>query len=574
MERQAVINRRVDAASRSEQLLKEGRRRFVEELENYIRELEGLLVRCEAGERGSVAALCRIAHTMKGSAPVFGLGRIGEIAELLMKQWEPVSAHQDQDKVRLLLYSSQQLISRLRMEYEICRKEQQLEHTGTRGNGGPACAPSRLLIIDDDEVLSSYLSRSLQFDGYEVMEAYDVDSGKNLLRNHHFDLVILDLMMYPESGYELFDFLKEDPTFKWLPLIVLSGRLDVQDKVQCFYLGADDYVTKPFEYEELAARIYSLLERNKGFEQMAFRDPLTGVFNRRYMDQQLQTELKRMEHYPAPMTLAFLDIDKFKLINDSYGHTAGDMVLQGLANVLQSRLRVTDLIARYGGEEFVIMMPGTTAAEGKKVLTGALQAVREAAVARDEVREYYITFSAGLAQWREGMSAEEWIKQADASMYLSKTDGRNRITMRGENGVFPAPIKQEQRKKLLIADDDEITRSFIVQALSVLPLTILQAASGEEALEKLCTEAVDCCILDGMMPGMDGWEVLFKLRSDNCLTGSNVKIIMLSAKKQEESIHPSGCRVTAEEYMSKPFSIIELELKVKRLLNIEDHGLV
>ncbi|WP_270170559.1 GGDEF domain-containing response regulator [Paenibacillus sp. SYP-B4298] len=572
MERPAVATSRIGAARRSEQLLKEGRKRLVEELKNYIRELEVLLVRCEAGERGSAAALCRIAHTLKGSAPVFGLSRIGEIAEILWKQWEPVSAQQDQDKVRPLLYSGRQLVSQLWMEYEICVKEQQLETKGVRGSGGPAAAPSRLLIIDDDDVLRSYLARSLHYDGYEVMEAADVDSGKQMLRNHHFDLVILDLMMYPKSGYELFDFLKEDPTFKWLPLIVLSGRLDVQDKVQCFFLGADDYVTKPFEYEELSARIYSLLERNKGFEQMAFRDPLTGVFNRRYMDQQLQTELKRMEQYPAPMTLAFLDIDKFKLINDNYGHAAGDVVLQGLANVLQSQLRVTDFIARYGGEEFVIIMPGTTLAEGEKVLLGVLEVIRGAAVARDEVREYYITFSAGLAQWREGMSAEEWIKQADASMYASKAEGRNRITTRGEDGLLAAPDKPEELQKLLIVDDDEIIRSFIVKSLEALPLTVLQAASGKEALEVLSTEAVELCILDGMMPGMDGWEVLAQVRNNDRHADNPTKVIMLSSKKQEETAHP-GSPISADEYMSKPFSIVELELKVKRLLNIEEHGL-
>ena len=126
-----------------------------------------------------------------------------------------------------------------------------------------------------------------------------------LLREHTYDLVTLDLMMHPQSGYELFEFLKEDPTLKWLPLIVLSGRNDLNDKVRCFHLGADDYVTKPFQYEELAARIYGLLKRTKNFEQLAFRDPLTGVFNRRYFDLQIGMELQRIERYPAPISLSF-----------------------------------------------------------------------------------------------------------------------------------------------------------------------------------------------------------------------------------------------------------------------------
>ncbi|MBJ6364056.1 response regulator [Paenibacillus sp. GCM10012307] len=564
---------RSGGSQRGEQLIKEGRRRFLSEFQKYIRELECLLETCSTGDEGSRVKLRTIAHTMKGSAPVFGLNRIGEISARLLDLWEEDSASlTDKTKVRTLLQPSRQLLSELHMEYEIYRKELELEGADSRRSQGVLATQSRLLIIDDDPVLRSYLLRSLQYDGYEVMEASDVESGKRLLRQHHFDLIILDLMMYPQSGYELFDFLKEDPTFKWLPLIVLSGRGDLQDKVQCFFLGADDYVTKPFQYEELAARIYSLLHRNKGFEQMAFRDPLTGVFNRRYMDQQLQRELQRIERYPTPITMAFIDIDRFKSINDTFGHSAGDVVLQGLANVLQNRMRVTDLIARFGGEEFVVVMPNTTAEEGERVLGEALQVVRETAVARDEVREYRITFSAGVAQWREGLTAEQWIRLADTAMYNSKANGRNRIT-RIYQDEKQLPLKEEQRKlkKLLVADDDEIIRSFIVNTLNHLPIEIIQAVDGRDALDKLRTEEVDLCILDGMMPRMDGLTLLHELRRDKSLAGHQAKVIMLTARKKEEDMQ-QGLLLGAEEYMAKPFSIVELEIRVKRLLDITDQA--
>lgn len=532
---------RSGANQRGEQLIKEGRRRFIAEFEKYIRELECLLVKCDLGDDESIVKLRTIAHTMKGSAPVFGLNRIGQIAERLLGLWEEAMPA-DKIKVRTLLQPSRQLVSELQMEYEIYRKELELESAESRRSMGSLAAQSRLLIIDDDSVLRSYLLRSLQYDGYEVMEASDVETGKRLLREHHFDLIILDLMMYPQSGYELFDFLKEDPTFKWLPLIVLSGRGDLQDKVQCFFLGADDYVTKPFQYEELAARIYSLLQRNKGFEQMAFRDPLTGVFNRRYMDQQLQRELQRIERYPTPITMAFIDIDCFKSINDTYGHTAGDVVLQGLANMLQNRMRVTDLIARFGGEEFVIIMPGTTAEEGERVLGEALQAVRETAVARDEVREYRITFSAGIAQWREGLTAEQWIRLADKAMYNSKSRGRNRITrIHQDENELSMKAEQPKLKKLLVADDDEIIRSFIVNTLNHLPIEIIQAVDGQDALEQLRTQTVNLCILDGMMPHLDGLTLLKKLRQDQSLASHQAKVIMLTSKKKEEAIQQGLC---------------------------------
>ncbi len=126
--------------------------------------------------------------------------------------------------------------------------------------------------------------------------------------------------MGPESGYVLFDFLKNDLTFKWIPLIVLSGEDDVEEKVKCLDLGADDYVTKPFKFKELKARVSRLLTRAKEFEQMAFRDALTDVYNRRYFENHITVQLQKIKWTDEQMTLALLDIDKFKSINDTYGH--------------------------------------------------------------------------------------------------------------------------------------------------------------------------------------------------------------------------------------------------------------
>lgn len=210
-----------------------------------------------------------------------------------------------------------------------------------------------------------------------------------------YHLITLDLTMHPDSGYKLFEFLKNDPTLKWLPLIVLSGRNDVNDKMRCFYLGADDYVTKPFQYEELGARIYSLLKRTKTFEQMAFRDPLTGVFNRRFFDHQIQIELQRIIRYPAPISIVFIDIDHFKSINDKYGHQVGDLVLQGLAHLLQNNLRATDLLTRFGGEEFVLVLPNTSGPDAKKTIDAILGQTRLGPVVQNEGQSFHITFLGG-----------------------------------------------------------------------------------------------------------------------------------------------------------------------------------
>lgn len=552
---------------RGQRLIRQGRERFIQEMSGQLSEIKALLAKAGSiDDLDSCKTLHRIFHTMKGSSPVFGLNRVGQLAEELLHKWEWIEGSDADASVAIpeALKQSQSLMDQLVMEYEVCKKELALDYSGI-GNERPTMAGSRLLIIDDEEALRSYLYRRLELDEYAVTEAATVEAAKALLHEHHFDLVILDLMMHPHSGYDLFEFLKEDPTLKWLPLIVLSGRQDLEDKMQCLYLGADDYVTKPFQYEELAARIYSLLTRSKTYEQMAFRDPLTGVYNRRYIDHQIQSELQRIQRYPSPISVAFIDIDYFKRINDTHGHAVGDQVLQGLANLLNHQSRVTDLIARYGGEEFVILMPSTTEAEAERLLAKLREIVHQQPVARVNDQSFHVTFSAGITQWRDSMTADAWLQSADEAMYRAKKNGRDQILI-GTDGLEQPDLPVPHQKTLLIADDDEILRTILVTNLSHLPVRILEASDGEQALQLLQSHAIDVCILDGVMPKLDGLTLLKKYKEASVDERSvQTKVIMLSARRKEDDV-VRGLLLGAEEYMAKPFSIVELEIRVTRML--------
>jgi two-component system cell cycle response regulator len=284
----------------------------------------------------------------------------------------------------------------------------------------------RLLIIDDDDDLRKLLIKRFQQTELEIDEAADVATAKKKLYEHTYDLIILDLVMYPESGYTLFELLKEDPKFKWIPLIVLSGSNDIEDKVKCLELGANDYVTKPFQFKELKARVHRLLSHARQFEQLAFRDALTGIYNRRYFDNQLAVELQRLQRFPACVSLALLDIDHFKSINDTYGHPVGDQVLKGLAKLFQANLRQTDLLARYGGEEFIVLLLDTTETEAQTLFKEILQKLGMLLFA-DTDKIPAVTFSAGVTQWQPGLSETEWIQRADQLLYEAKQAGRNRV---------------------------------------------------------------------------------------------------------------------------------------------------
>lgn len=566
---------------REEKLMKEGRKKYIGELRKQLAQLSELSVIQEADMNLDIALkLYRLVHTLKGSAPMFGFIRIGAIAEKLVRHWEwaqdlDLSVIQDnliKNEFQTSLAGSTDLMQQLSMELDIYEQELDLdEQQEQMSKRAPMMAlGSRLLVIDDDDVLRSYLVRRFKLEGYEVDEARDVAEAQKLLREFTYDLILLDLMMHPQSGYELFEFVKEDPTLKWISLVVLSGRNHIHDKVRCFYLGADDFITKPFQYEELSARVYSLLKRTKDFEQMAFRDPLTGVYNRRYFDHQVKVELQRIERYPSPMSLVFIDIDRFKSINDTYGHHIGDLVLQGLAHLLQNHLRATDVLARFGGEEFVIIFPGMSGPQTLKVVESILEHARSGPVAQNEGQAFHITFSAGICEWSNGMTVEEWIKNSDDAMYTAKQNGRNgallysKVMSAAEN-TGTVTVK-ERKKTILIADDDRILRSILVSKLQHLPVSFVEAVDGEEAYLILKSQQVDLCILDGLMPRLDGFEMLERMKEESNKP-EEVRILMLSGRSREEDL-TRGLQLGVDTYMHKPFSMVELEVKVKQLLEL------
>lgn len=565
---------------RGEKLLAEGKERFLITMESQLRQLDDLYVLLEYEVSSEHAGQWyRILHTMKGSAPVFGLSAIGKVAESLLHEWEwtqselapSLGAMQWSIQAEASLKNSRTALHQLKLERDLVLRELQLKAQEAFGaSRSQALDHCRILVIDDDSILRAYLVKRLELEGYLVDEAEDIDLAQRMLRESHYDLILLDLMMYPKSGYELFEVLQEDPTLKWIPLIVLSARDDLHDKVNCLMLGASDYLTKPFRYEELAARVYSLLNRTKNFEQMAFRDALTGVYNRRYFDHHIELELQRVARYPAPLTIAFIDIDRFKSINDTYGHAIGDIVLQGLAYLVQQRLRSTDVLARYGGEEFVVLLPNTTGKQAVKLLTGILQQARTQPVAQHEGQSYSITFSAGVAEWTTGWSVAQWVRTADEAMYEAKAKGRNRVLLAGqketesEASEEPTPV----RKRVLIVDDDDILRSIVASRLETLPIEIAEACDGEDAYRLLQRQPVDLCVLDGMMPRMDGLSLLKRVRQEPALQGSSMRVLMLSGRRREDDV-TRALESGADDYLPKPFSLVELELRVKRLLGLD-----
>jgi diguanylate cyclase (GGDEF)-like protein len=313
-----------------------------------------------------------------------------------------------------------------------------------------------ILIIDDNKTNIGTLSAVLESFGFQTITARN---GKMGIRRAVFskpDLILLDVMMPGLNGFETCSLLKTDEGAKNIPVIFMTALADMESKLQAFEAGGVDYITKPFEEAEVLARVKTHLTirrlqqeleaRNRELAALAHLDGLTKIANRRYFDQSINQEWKRMRRKKGCISLIFIDIDEFKLYNDFYGHQAGDECLKQVARLFdQASQRPADMAARYGGEEFVILLPDTDKFGAEDIAKKIQKSLRELEIphARSTVNSM-LTCSMGIA-WcmvsDSTFSPESFIGMADEALYQAKAQGRNKIIV-SEKNSFPDRISK------------------------------------------------------------------------------------------------------------------------------------
>jgi diguanylate cyclase (GGDEF)-like protein len=302
----------------------------------------------------------------------------------------------------------------------------------------------RILVIDDDPQTSQIVRSWFKGEPYEILDAANGEQGLDMARSRRPDLILLDLRMPDIDGLVVAQELKSDPGTQTIPVIMLTACRDVDAKVQAFSAGTDDYITKPFEFEEVDARIRSMLRKrqllvglestieeltdsNQQLEQLLMVDEKTGLYNFREFRRRLREEWARASRYDTPLSLVFLDIDDFKKLNDTQGHPAGDRVLAEFATLVVGGARANDFAARYGGEEFSVILPHTDATMAVRVAERIRRAVSEFVFIEDE-RPTHITVSAGVATYpstRGVDSVDELVRAADVALYQAKDQGKD-----------------------------------------------------------------------------------------------------------------------------------------------------
>lgn len=286
----------------------------------------------------------------------------------------------------------------------------------------------RILIIDDDEDFAELVAATLGREGMLVKAEHDPANLLGTLQEYVPDLVLLDVRMPAVSGFEVCRMLRATERWQDLPILFLTAETGLDARVNAFDAGADDYLPKPFASKELLARVKGKLERARFIKEKADKDGLTGLLLRRAFINHLKPILQESQANSLTFALALIDVDHFKKVNDTYGHIAGDAVLEYFGGLLSRRFRVEDLRCRWGGEEFVVAFRHVTGETIKGSLERALEEFRTHCFSGENLEHFSVTFSSGVASFPlDGGSIEDLVRIADQRLYKAKETGRNRI---------------------------------------------------------------------------------------------------------------------------------------------------
>ncbi|TDQ36728.1 diguanylate cyclase [Aureibacillus halotolerans] len=429
---------------------------------------------------------------------------------------------------------------------------------------------AKLLLIDRDPEFVSLFKDYMEAKGYTVLIAASSKRGIPLFYDEKPNYVCFSIRKDADDEMHFFETIKE-ATFGLLsPTLGLIDPFSDDTQQKLYRLGVTDAIPKHTALATIDALIENRLHLAFRLRTQVTTDPLTKVFNRAFLFENLEQQKQQWLTHTIPYSIAMIDLDNFKQVNDTHGHLVGDEVLIRAAEHLKEHLRQEDRVFRYGGEEFTILLPMTTAKEAKQVIERVLFHYRNT-LFESAHASFFSSFTAGVTEMTSGSTtSEQLLAEADAALY------RGKHTTKGSVSIFQADIdslQPEQSDKhvvISVVDDDPIIRRLLTSKLSQLSLQhhgveVHSFDSGPRLLrdQLLDRNAQHIVLLDGVMPEMDGVEVLKTLRQRP--NSATIAVVMLTGRKTDTSII-QALQLGADDYMTKPFSPDELLARVQRLI--------
>jgi two-component system, cell cycle response regulator len=304
--------------------------------------------------------------------------------------------------------------------------------------------PIVVLLVEDSTAIRALVRKMLAAGGHTVVEAAGGAAALAACRQQQPDVVLLDVEMPEMSGWDVLAAMKADPDLRDVPVVFLTGRSDTTDIVDGLRLGAHDYLRKPCEPTELLARVQAaarvkrlqdeLRQRNQELDLISRTDALTGLHNRRHVEEYLARLVSLARRNAEPIAVLIIDIDHFKSVNDGHGHDAGDAVLREVADRMVRSVRLEDMVGRWGGEEFLVVLPNTGADGAGELAERLRRVVADEPCQLGDGGSIQVTISVGCAASLMD-DAGTLVRSADVAMYRAKESGRNRVVVAASDGL-------------------------------------------------------------------------------------------------------------------------------------------
>lgn len=292
----------------------------------------------------------------------------------------------------------------------------------------PAGVDYRVVLVDDEEDVGRYHGLLLERAGMQVTVLQKPAALLEQLSAWRPEVIVADFYMPDCDGLELAALLRQMPPAAGIPIIFLSSEQRLEHHIEAIRAGGDDFLAKPVRAQQFVSAVARNARQYRARQALTVRDSLTGLLHQKAVREQLRNEVLRAERQGSPLSIALLDIDHFRRVNDGFGTAAGDAALKALGHLLLQRLRRSDAVGRMGGEEFLLVLPGTVAGDACRVLDDIRE--RFGRLRHDTpAGDFTLELSAGVAELRPGETADALLARSDGALYAAKRAGRNRVSL-------------------------------------------------------------------------------------------------------------------------------------------------
>jgi len=290
--------------------------------------------------------------------------------------------------------------------------------------------PYRVLIVDDDADLAMHFRLALEGAGMQAEALNDPEALLEVTQRLQPDLILMDISMPPYSGIDLARTLRLQDDWLSIPIVYLSAEDDLDAQMHAMESGADDFLTKPIASHHLVAAVRARASRARQISELMARDSLTGLLNHARIKEQLDAEAARAMRSGTNLSVAMIDMDHFKTVNDTHGHAMGDRVIKTLAQFLRQQMRQQDSVGRYGGEEFAVILPECSAKDAEAKFNDIRERFKLIQFG-SEGNTFSVTLSAGIASIGHLLDSHDLLIAADSALYAAKRGGRDRVCVAG-----------------------------------------------------------------------------------------------------------------------------------------------